>query len=763
MSPKSGGHVAALDGLRGLAIVMVLFVHFIGDATPITFAERAAVKLANYGVWGVDLFFVLSGFLITGILDDAKGGPRYFRNFYVRRTLRIFPLYYGTLALLFIVLPVLPLAYPHGLAESSRHQGWLWAYGTNFYCAIHRDWALPYVSHFWSLAVEEHFYLVWPLVVLAFSRRALVRICVVGSVLALGLRCVLSSAGAGDVAITTLTPCRLDALLIGGFLALEVRSVGLARVAQFAKPVFWSSATIIALASTWNAATNGALRDIVLPVRGTLIAALFGALLLMTVTATRDTVLGRVFQSRVMCFFGKYSYGLYVFHGIIAAALVERATESALTARIGSHAGAIALQAIGGVAVSLAIAVASYELFEKRILRLKDRFAPSVALVTGIAIVALTVSCVPSRETHGRGTAAGVPCVMAQTPSAPMTGPRLVLTANPIVSRTKRVEGWSPAQFSKPERAVDGDYGTWWQVDRPTAAKPAWLAIEIGAGPKRLLLAWTSNGSPDYEETDYGSPGAYHIDVSSDSTNGDNGTWKTVVTVADVKTHGQSHVFDFAGDRWVKLVITGVPAASPNGVQITEVDVHDASAGTNDTWFFMGDSITAAAFDRKHQPSFATCVHDRHAGFFPMMLNGGVGGAASKDGAGRVNDWIAQNPDAHFWAIGYGSNDSAGDASDTTSFRANMSTIVERLRAAGRVPILATIPYANDGHHINVPSFNRVIEDVRAANALPAGPDLYAWFLAHPDELRDGLHPNERGVVSMNRLWADAVDPLYPR
>jgi peptidoglycan/LPS O-acetylase OafA/YrhL len=173
-----GARYAALDGLRGFAILMVLFVHFIGDATPHTAVERALVKLANYGIWGVDLFFVLSGFLITGILHDAKSSPHYFRDFYVRRTLRIFPLYYSALALLFGVLPVLPVAYPAGLAESARHQAWLWCYVTNVYLARAGAWALPYVSHFWSLAVEEHFYLLWPIVVLTSTRAALLRICV---------------------------------------------------------------------------------------------------------------------------------------------------------------------------------------------------------------------------------------------------------------------------------------------------------------------------------------------------------------------------------------------------------------------------------------------------------------------------------------------------------------------------------------------------------------------------------------------------------
>ena len=380
---KSGARLAALDGLRGLAIIMVLFVHFVGDATPHSAVQRLVVKLANYGVWGVDLFFVLSGFLITGILYDSKNAPRYFRNFYVRRTLRIFPVYYATLVLLFVVMPALPLAYPSGLAESARHQGWLWPYGTNIYVAIHRDWALPYVSHFWSLAVEEHFYLFWPLVVLAFSARALLRISVVGAAFALGLRCVLSTAGAGEVALTALTPCRLDALFVGAFLAIAVRTMGLASVARSASRAFKVCSVAILLLSAWHAGTHGALHDVVLPVRGTLIAVDFGALLVMSVTAEQTSPLARVFQSRVMRFFGKYSYGLYVFHGIIAIAIYQYAAEPTLAARTGSHAAAIAIQAAGGTAVSVVVAVLSYELFEKHMLRFKERFAPYVAVREG--------------------------------------------------------------------------------------------------------------------------------------------------------------------------------------------------------------------------------------------------------------------------------------------------------------------------------------------------------------------------------------------
>ena len=372
----AGAHMPVLDGVRGVAILMVLCVHFVGDAPAYTALERAMVKLANYGIWGVDLFFVLSGFLITGLLYDSKGSARYFRNFYVRRTLRIFPLYYGVLAVLFLVVPLLPTPYPAALGESAHHQAWLWLYASNVYLAIHRAWALPYVGHFWSLAVEEQFYLVWPIVVLSFGRRSLIGICVVVTILALVLRSALSYAGAGDLAQLVLTPCRFDALCVGGGLALAVRAVGVERVARTARGWLGPLLGLVLLVSGWNA-VKGTCSNVVLPIRGTLIALMFGALLITTLAAETKSVLSRLLRSRVMTFLGTRSYGLYVFHGIIAYGMVEHhAALEALGARIGSGA-TMAVAAGAGTAVSILVAAASYELLEKPFLRLKSRLAPT--------------------------------------------------------------------------------------------------------------------------------------------------------------------------------------------------------------------------------------------------------------------------------------------------------------------------------------------------------------------------------------------------
>ncbi len=372
-----GTHMDALDGVRGLAIVLVLFVHFVGDDKPRGLVEHFVTRLSSYGAWGVDLFFVLSGFLITGILYDSKNKARYFRTFYVRRTLRIFPLYYGVLALLFLVTPLVSAAYHPGLAESERHQAWLWSYATNLYLSLAGSWrALPYVSHFWSLAVEEHFYLVWPLIVLCASRKMLLRICVAGAAFALALRCALAFHGASPVTLVAFTPCRIDALLTGAFLAVAARSIELGELAKRVRPWLLPCAAGIAITTAWHAKI-GLVSYLVLPLRGTLVALTFGALLIVSLTAPKESFVGSFFQSSTMRFFGKYSYGLYVFQGLVAMYFQRHGVEAALTERSGSHAMAMALQAFAGAGLSCALAIGSYELYEKHFLRLKRRFAPA--------------------------------------------------------------------------------------------------------------------------------------------------------------------------------------------------------------------------------------------------------------------------------------------------------------------------------------------------------------------------------------------------
>jgi len=374
-----GGRLPGLDGLRGCAILLVMAVHFVGNATPRTWAERLAVKLSSYGLLGVDLFFVLSGFLITGLLLDAKSDPHYFRNFYARRTLRIFPLYYAVLALLFLVLPRVA-ALPLPLEESRVHQAWLWTYTANFFIAAEASWALPYVSHFWSLAIEEHFYLLWPLVVFSFRRETLERICLGVIGVALVLRIALSLAGISELSISVLTPCRVDALCVGGLLAIVGRREGgPGFLVRRSGPAALALAVALLGVSAWCAATKIGL-PVLHPIRGSLYAMFFGALTLMSVRNAQQSLVARVFQSTWLRTFGKYSYGLYVYHGLLSWHMVQLRTQERLEALLGSSSLALMANTALGVGVSLSVAALSYELFERRFLALKRLFEPRAAV-----------------------------------------------------------------------------------------------------------------------------------------------------------------------------------------------------------------------------------------------------------------------------------------------------------------------------------------------------------------------------------------------
>src|SRR5215212_1144495 len=151
-------YILALDGLRGVAILLVVASHFVSNLhLSVHGWSWPFAGLAHAGWSGVDLFFVLSGFLITGILVDARGSRSYFKAFYARRALRILPVYYGFLFAVFVLLPLLRLGAGDNYMLARQHQGWYWLHLTNVMMA----WGQvpgngPYPSTlFWSLAVEE--------------------------------------------------------------------------------------------------------------------------------------------------------------------------------------------------------------------------------------------------------------------------------------------------------------------------------------------------------------------------------------------------------------------------------------------------------------------------------------------------------------------------------------------------------------------------------------------------------------------------------
>jgi peptidoglycan/LPS O-acetylase OafA/YrhL len=371
------GHLPALDGVRGLAILAVLLFHFVAPSDPKGPIDAAITWLFSYGALGVDLFFVLSGFLITGILYDSRADPFYFRNFYIRRVLRIFPLYYGVLIIVFFVVPAIPALDDPEIAGLRSHQAWAWLYGVNIYLAIHGGWVLSYIEHFWSLAIEEQFYLAWPLVVwlLAAKPRLFLTFSLAAAIASFGGRIIASLSGASPIVTTVLTPFQLDALAIGGFLAVYLRQPdGEAGARRIIVPMTLAGIGLLLL--QFGVRHFSEYGDAAESLRSGAFHLLLAALLLKALCAPTSSVWSRFFRSSPMIILGRYSYGLYVYHHFFSYYFSRHGTESALASVIGSHTAALAIQAIGGMSASMVMAWLSYEYFEKYFLQLK-RFWPS--------------------------------------------------------------------------------------------------------------------------------------------------------------------------------------------------------------------------------------------------------------------------------------------------------------------------------------------------------------------------------------------------
>jgi len=375
--PRSDpSRIPVLDGIRGLAILMVLLCHLslYGGIDPAITADWIFYKLTLPLGCGVELFFVLSGFLITGILLDTKSAPGYFRSFYMRRLLRIFPLYYATLFFFYAILPRI-VTPGESYQQVLDAQAWDWAYLSNIRLALDGWWSAGYLGHFWSLAIEEQFYLVWPVLVLVFSRRSFLALC--ATLLGVSVTIRWGQWVDGESLVRGyVTFARLDPLVTGAALAALARSPrGLAALRPWARVAGAGSLTALTYLITTEAHSDPASVSRVFV--QTLYALVFGSLLVLTVTARKGSGLQRVFSNRALVFLGIYSYGIYVFHHpLLVFAGTHDIGAHRLPTVLGSQLPALAVVMAVGGAVTLAVAWLSYHLFEMRFLRLKRFFRP---------------------------------------------------------------------------------------------------------------------------------------------------------------------------------------------------------------------------------------------------------------------------------------------------------------------------------------------------------------------------------------------------
>jgi peptidoglycan/LPS O-acetylase OafA/YrhL len=309
----------------------------------------------------------LSGFLITGILYDAREERHYFRNFYVRRSLRIWPLYYGVLAAVLLLLPLLSSGLAAGFSAARDHQGWLWLYGANIYNSWQGGWMLGKFDHFWSLAVEEHFYLVWPLVIFFASRKTSLRVCAALMILTPLARIGWLACGGNSTAAESFTLFRVDALAAGAWVALVIRTESGRRLLErWSGPVLAvTTLVLLPMAITGK-------RVLYLP--ETLYAVFFGAVLVYAVTLPDRHWISKFWKGRSLRFLGKYSYAMYVFQNLLIPIAAIWFTSETLSKSCGSRlVGEFCYVAIM-FAATLVVALASWHLFEKHFLSLKKHF-----------------------------------------------------------------------------------------------------------------------------------------------------------------------------------------------------------------------------------------------------------------------------------------------------------------------------------------------------------------------------------------------------
>lgn len=366
-------HNPALDGIRGLAILCVLAHHLVYfnqvKTGPIYLWSRAFIN----SLWcGVDIFFALSGFLITGILIRTLSAPGYFRNFYSRRALRIFPLYYFVLLVLLLCTPWLHIVW--------GSQIWrLITYTNHPFPPLHSsEWSFYFggnisLVNFWSLHIEEQFYFFWPLLIFLFRLpRRLLFVAGGLSLFSIALRIYLGLKGVSYVSIYSSLITRLDALLIGALLALLLYTSFRHRVLHFAPYALSGFLFILAVLVIHNHGLLwGTASPILYSLQFTLLALTTTALIAVCLDSTSRVT--RLFSTPTLRFFGRYSYGMYVYHSVLPifyanalnrhlAPLVQHPTLQHL------------LTTLTGLTTTIVVSVLSYHLLEVRFLRLKRYF-----------------------------------------------------------------------------------------------------------------------------------------------------------------------------------------------------------------------------------------------------------------------------------------------------------------------------------------------------------------------------------------------------
>lgn len=369
-------HIPVLDGIRAYAVLLVCLVHFFQvDETALYETHKYLgiflFKISQIGLRGVELFFLLSGFLITGILLDSKKSETFFKSFYARRFLRIFPLYYFVLAVSFILLPqIIEVDEPGKLVINN--QAWLWTYNSNLsYYFEFSGWDastnFPSFGHFWSLSVEEHFYIFWPLIIY-FTKEKWISKVLIGITLGSLAIVLFDYFSEGLIPILKWSTFKgAGVLSIGGLIALNRRnSFNWLRLTKFAKQII-IPAGILFLASNFIPRKYE-----LLDTASFLTSILFFTLLIIT-AIDGNKITNKLFSHKWLYLIGKISYGIYIYHGLLRPYFKECFYEGILY-QINNGIIVSIIYTIVCTAISIIISWISWTIIEKPVLKLKRFF-----------------------------------------------------------------------------------------------------------------------------------------------------------------------------------------------------------------------------------------------------------------------------------------------------------------------------------------------------------------------------------------------------
>jgi peptidoglycan/LPS O-acetylase OafA/YrhL len=351
--------------------LIVTGYRFLRDVPTDSWLGYCVHEAACFGQRGVDLFFVLSGFLITGVLLDGRGGRHYFRNFMMRRTLRIFPLYFASLALFLYVIPALWGMHPYEAAV--REQAFLWSYLANMRIAALNAWCFGSLDHFWSLAVEEHFYLLWPGAIFLFGLRRSAVVALGAAAICAGGRVLFALLSENGAATDVASFFRFDGLLLGGAAAVLARHEGI--LPKLRRPAWWLAAAMLPLCLA-----SGVAGARLLTVTHSAWAILWTACLILLVTSQRSSRLAAGCRWEPLRQFGKYSYAMYIFQSPLIPLVAGLWSAAAIADHLGFTGSGVVLAhviyAVGMLLLTVAAAWLSWHALERHCLRLK-RFFPN--------------------------------------------------------------------------------------------------------------------------------------------------------------------------------------------------------------------------------------------------------------------------------------------------------------------------------------------------------------------------------------------------